>query len=155
MIIIIDTREQAPYEFTDYDVAVVRSTLPCGDYSIPGAEHLVSIERKMLDDLISCLMGKNRDRFERELGRLRPYHVAAVVVEASWQDISCGRYRSNMKPQSALQSVIAMQVRHNVPFMFCGDRSGAQYVTHGLLSKYAYEIDKQYKAIQMEVKNHA
>ncbi|MFO7861056.1 MAG: ERCC4 domain-containing protein, partial [Desulfosalsimonas sp.] len=111
MIIIIDTREQAPYEFTDYDVAVVRSTLPCGDYSIPGAEHLVSIERKMLDDLISCLMGKNRDRFERELGRLRSYHVAAVVVEAGWQDISRGRYTSNMKPQSALQSVIAMQVR--------------------------------------------
>jgi len=150
MIIITDTREQAPYEFTDYDVAVVRATLPCGDYSIPGAEHIVSIERKMLDDLISCLMGKNRDRFERELNRLRPYQVAAVVVEAGWQDISRGRYTSNMKPQSALQSVIAMQVRHNVPFMFCGDRSGAQYVTHGLLSKYHREIEKQYMAISKD-----
>ncbi len=155
MIIIADTREQHPYGFDNFDVDVARAALPCGDYSLPGCEHLVSIERKTLNDLINCLMGKNRDRFERELNRLRPYHVAAVVVEATLEDISSGRFVSNMKPQSALQSVIAMQVRHKVPFMFCGDRSGAQYVTHGLLSKYAYEIGKQYKAIQMEVQNHA
>jgi len=155
LIVIADTREQRPYDFTGYDVQIIQAGLPAGDYSIPGCESIVAIERKTLDDLINCLMVKNRDRFERELGRLRPYHVSAVVVEASWEDISRGRYTSNMNPQSALQSVIAMQVRHNVPFMLCGDRSGAQYVTHGLLSKYAYEIGKQYKAIQMEGKNHA
>jgi len=155
LIITADTREQRPYDFQGYDVQVIRAGLPAGDYSLPGAEHLVAIERKALDDLINCLMGKNRDRFERELNRLRPYHVSAVVVEATLKDISSGRFVSKMKPQSALQSVIAMQVRHNVPFMFCGDRSGAQYVTHGLLSKYAYEIDKQHKAIKMEVQKYA
>jgi DNA excision repair protein ERCC-4 len=65
------------------------------------------------------------------------------VVEAMLKDISRGRFVSKMKPQSALQSVIAMQVRNKVPFMFCGDRSGAQYFTHGLLSKYPSEIGKQ------------
>ena len=155
MIVVIDTREQLPYDFTGYDVQVVRATLPAGDYSIPGAEHLAAFERKSIDDLISCLMGSSRERFARELSRLRPYHVAAVVVESSWQDISRGRYTSNMNPQSALQSLIAMQVRYGVPFMFAGDRKGGEYVTHGLLQKYTYEIGKQYKAIKMEVQKHA
>ena len=149
MIIIVDTREQLPYDFQGYaDTEVIRAGLPVGDYSIPGAEHLAAIERKSLDDLISCLMGKARDRFERELTRLRPYHVAAVVVESSWEDIARGRYTSNMHPQAALQSIIALQVRYGVPFMMCGSREGGQYVCHGLLAKYHREIMKQSEAME-------
>ena len=148
MIIITDSREQLPYNFQGYDVQVVRAGLPAGDYSIPGAESLVAIERKELNDLIGCLMGKQRDRFTRELARLRPYHLAAVVVESTLEDVARGRYVSKMSPQAALQSIIAMQVRYGVPFMFCGDRKGAQYVTHAMLQKYQREVCKQYEAMK-------
>jgi len=112
MQIITDTREQLPYDFQGYaDVEVIRAGLLAGDYSIPGCEHLAAVERKTLDDLIGCFMGKDRERFARELARLRPYIVKAVVVESTLVDVARGRYTSNMKPQSAMQSVIAMQVR--------------------------------------------
>jgi len=80
MRILIDTREQAPFTFQGYDVDPEPATLPVGDYSLPGFEDRVAIERKSLEDLISCLMGSNRDRFERELYRGRHYDLFAVVV---------------------------------------------------------------------------
>ena len=120
-----------------------RAALPAGDYSLRNFEDTVSIERKELNDLIACLMNGNRDRFERELTKLRSYELAAVVVEASLEDVSKGRYRSEMKPHAALQSIFAFQVRYRVPFMFCGNRASAEYVTHSLLEKYFAEIQKR------------
>lgn len=145
MKILIDTREQAPFGFNGYDVTPETATLPVGDYSLPGFEDRAAIERKSLNDLIGCLMGKDRERFERELARGRHYDLFAVVVEASLADVSQGRYRSEMKAQAALQSIITMQVRYRVPFMWCGNRAGAEYMTHGLLSKYLREISERYR----------
>ena len=54
-----------------------------------------------------------------------------------------GLYRSEMKPHAVLQSVIAFQVRYTVPFLFCGDRAGAEYTTFWLLAKYAREIEER------------
>lgn len=152
--IIVDTREQLPFDFTSFPgVETIPGTLAAGDYSLPGAEHLAAIERKTVDDLAGCLT-TGRERFERELNRLRPYPLAAVVVEASLDDLARGRYTSQMQPQAALQSVIAMQVRYGIPFMFCGSRAAAEYITHGFLSKYAREIQKQYEA-QTKTLTHA
>jgi hypothetical protein len=89
--IIIDTREQAPFEVTRFpNVETERGTLATGDYSLPGFEDCVAIERKSLDDLIACLQGSNRERFERELQRARHYNLFAVVVEASLDDVRSG-----------------------------------------------------------------
>ena len=151
MFIVADSREQRPYTFQGYPgVEVIRAGLDAGDYSLPGAEHLAAIERKTLDDIVSSLLQKQRDRFERELARLRPYVLKAVVVESTWEDIARGRYVSKMHPQAALQSILAMQVRYGIPFLFCGSREGAQYVCHGLLSKYAYEVTKQAEAMSQQ-----
>ena len=142
--LIVDTREQAPYAFEQYSVNLDRAALPAGDYSIKGFEDKAAIERKSLDDLIGCLMGDNRGRFERELVKLRSYELAAVVVEANLQDLARGRYQSQMTPRAALQSITAFHIRHGLPFLFCSDRPGAEYMTYSLLSKYLYEIGKRY-----------
>jgi ERCC4-type nuclease len=146
MILLADTREQAPYSFAKYEAEVARAALPAGDYSLPGFEDKAAIERKELGDLIACLMGANRGRFERELARLRPYECRAVVVEASMQDVAQGRYRSDMKPHAALQSIIAFMVRFGVPFLWAGSREGGEYVTFWLLAKYLREIEERHKA---------
>jgi len=146
LIIITDSREQLPYNFQGYDVQVVRAGLPAGDYSLKGCENVAAIERKTIDDLIGCLT-KGRGRFEKELNRLRPYTLAVVVVEASLEEVAHGKYTSKMSAQAALQSIFAMQVRYGIPFMFCGSRRGGEYATHGLLSKYAREIIKQYEVL--------
>jgi DNA excision repair protein ERCC-4 len=81
MKILIDTREQAPFIFMDYEVEPVLATLPVGDYSLPGFEDRVSIERKSLNDLIGCLMNSILERFDRELARRRHQELFAVVGE--------------------------------------------------------------------------
>jgi DNA excision repair protein ERCC-4 len=147
MKILVDTREHLPYTFERFEgVQVVRGTLETGDYSLVGLEHLACIERKSIDDLLGCLTS-GRARFERELARMRPYQLKAVVVECSLRDISRGNYRSQMNPEAALQSVIAFQVRYSVPFVWAGNRAGGEYLTHGLLAKMAREITRQYTAI--------
>jgi len=142
---IIDTREQNPYSFSRYDCECITSTLNVGDYSLAGFEDRAAIERKSLVDLIGCLMGSNRERFERELSKLRFYDLAAVVVEASLEDVTKGRYRSELKPHAALQSVLAFQVRYRVPFVWAGNREGGEYTTFSLLEKYFVEIRKRYE----------
>jgi DNA excision repair protein ERCC-4 len=145
MKILVDTREQAPYFFQGFACETEPATLETGDYSLPGFEDRVGVERKELNDLINCLMGENRTRFEKELRRLSRFDLAAVVVESTFEDIFLARYKSEMKPQAALQSIFAFQVRHGVAFMFCGNRRGGEYVVHALLSKYFYEIEQRFK----------
>ena len=147
MKIIIDTREQAPYQFLKNAIQTERAALPCGDYSLAGFADKIAVERKTLDDLIGCLMGKDRDRFERELARAGCYERFAVVIEASLYDISAGRYRSDMKPHAALQSITAFFIRYGIPFLFCGDRAGAEYLTFSILEKFAYEIHARLKLL--------
>jgi len=69
MIILQDNRENLPYSFERWPVDVNAVTLQTGDYSLPGFTDQAAIERKSLNDLISCLMGGNRIRFEKELAR--------------------------------------------------------------------------------------
>jgi DNA excision repair protein ERCC-4 len=146
VIIVTDSREQLPYPFERFpDVEVITQTLPAGDYSLPGFEDRVAIERKSLDDLVQCLMNGQRDRFERELQRGSHYDLFCVVVEATLHDVSRGRYRSNMNSHAALQSVLAFSVRYRVPFLWCGDRAGGEYVTHSLIEKYLQELSKRFE----------
>ena len=95
MVILIDSREQAPYRF-DGEASEV-GTLPSGDYSIRGMEELVAIERKELSDFLACC-GRERDRFKRELVRLRGYRCKAVVIEATLAQILDGTPPANTPP---------------------------------------------------------
>ncbi|MCA1987342.1 MAG: hypothetical protein LDL27_12865, partial [Desulfovibrio sp.] len=68
MKIVVDTREQRPFRFERWPAVILEpGTLPTGDYSLPGLAHRVALERKSLDDLVSCLKSTGRERFEREL----------------------------------------------------------------------------------------
>ena len=145
MRILIDSREQAPYLFRGFDVETEVVPLPVGDYSLPGFTDKVAIERKELNDLISCLMNGNRDRFKRELAKTRHFDLFAVVVEAPLSAVLRGQYRSEMKVQAALQSILTFQVRYGVAFVWAGNRAGAEYIVHGLLSKYLREIGERFK----------
>jgi DNA excision repair protein ERCC-4 len=146
MRILIDTREQAPFTFDAFPGTTTETaTLPAGDYSLPGFTDRVSIEKKELNDLVGCLMGSNRDRFEKELIKGRAYDLFVVVVEASLDDLANGRYKSQMKAHSAAQSIFAFQVRYRLSIVWAGNRNRAEYVTYGLLSKYLREIGERYK----------
>lgn len=67
---------------------MITEALPAGDYSLPGFEDRVAIERKSVDNLIGCLMNSDRSRFERELQRASHYDLFAVVVESTLHGVS-------------------------------------------------------------------
>ncbi len=146
MKIVIDSREQTPFDFAGFDCTVEVGGLSVGDYSLKGLETFVAIERKSIDDLVGCLTGE-RDRFERELARGCGLDFFAVVVEAGFQDLAAGAYRSRMKPHAACQSVLAMMQRYRMPFFFGGSRKGAEYACYWLLSKYLREATNHFESI--------
>ncbi|OGV63359.1 MAG: hypothetical protein A3K19_29145 [Lentisphaerae bacterium RIFOXYB12_FULL_65_16] len=145
MIVLVDNREQVPFRFTRWpDIITQPATLYAGDYSLPGLEGAVALERKSLADLVTCLAAE-RERFEHELSRLSGMDFAAVLVEGDFRDLAAGRYRSQLNPRAAVASVAAFSVRY-VPILFGGDRDGAELMCVELLSKYARELAKRYGA---------
>lgn len=118
---IVDTREQTPLDLSP--LRVERGTLSTGDYSIVGLEDEVSIERKSLGDLLACV-GRERERFERELDRLRAYRVRCLVVESSWQEIEQGDWRSKLKP-SQVSSSLLRWLETGIPIALVGDHARA------------------------------
>ncbi len=84
LAIVVDSREQLPFSFkghTCYEgTTVTTGTLNTGDYSLEGLTSFVAVERKSLPDLVMCL-GKERERFVRELERGRALDAFAVICE--------------------------------------------------------------------------
>jgi DNA excision repair protein ERCC-4 len=114
-VIVIDTREQEPLVFTNLESR--RGTLQSGDYSVAGCEELFAIERKSIADLVGCCMGENRQRFERELHRLRGFLFARLLIVGSRGEIEVQRYHSRISPKAVLGSLAAWEVRF-VPVVF-------------------------------------
>lgn len=146
--ILVDSREQHPLTFPNLPVTTERVTLSCGDYSLPGWEDRVCLERKgSLDELVGNLC-QDRERFEKELARSRNMELFAVVVEGSYVDLIGGRYRSQMKAKAVIASLAAFTIRYKVPFYFVESRQGAEMLIYSLLSKFLYEIERRWKRAQ-------
>ena len=148
MKILVDTREQRPFTFEHerYGVQIQPGTLSIGDYSLRGLEDKVAVERKSLPDLVQCL-GRERERFKRELLRGAALDAFVVVVEAGWTDLAGGNFRSQLNPHAACQSVLAFMSRYRVPFLFAGSRPAAEYVTWGILRQYLEGARKRWASI--------
>ena len=149
MRVLVDSREQRPFSFAGprYEgVEVETAALTIGDYSLGGLADKVAVERKELPDLVQCL-GRERERFERELQRGAALDAFVVVVEASWADLAAGRYRSRLNPHAACQSVLAFSGRYRLPFLFAGSRAAAEYVTWGFLRQYLEGARRRWSSI--------
>ena len=149
MKIIRDTREQDGYSFEHEryaETTIEVGTLDTGDYSLSGLTDKVAAERKSIPDLVACL-SRERERFARELLRGAALDAFCVAVEGSFTELANGQYRSQMNPHAACQSVAAFTARYNIPFVFCGSRSAAEYFVHSFLRQYLEGAQKRLKAI--------
>ncbi len=148
--IAVDNRERWPFDFSGEGyagVSVVHKALSVGDYAIVGAEDCAAVERKSLDDLAHCL-GRDRERFLRQLQRGRGMDAYAVIVEAPWSDLVAGRYRSQLHPNAATATVTAIMARMGIPFLFCGSRAEAEMATFQFLNQYARGIRRRLRAVE-------
>jgi DNA excision repair protein ERCC-4 len=113
---IIDTREQKP--LTLDPLRTVKRGLDTADYSILGLEKFIAVERKSLPDLLACV-GRERERFDRCLDRLRQINARAVVVEASWEELAFTHNfgRSMITSEQVMGSVLGWMAS-GIPFLF-------------------------------------
>jgi len=144
--IIIDTREQDPLTFRN--LPTEPGTLAVGDYSIKGLEHLIAVERKRLEDLLACV-GRERERFERELSRMRAYRYRHLVVETDSKTLLSGRWqRSKVTAAAACGSLAAWAARYGVCVWFAGDHEQAGLWVERILFQAARDVAKRLEACQ-------
>ncbi len=141
--VIIDTREQAPLSFKN--LLTTRAALETGDYSVAGLEHLIAVERKSLPDLLACC-GHGRERFKRELQRLRAYRFRLLVVESDAAELEAGEWRSQLKPQHLLGSLASWTADFGLPVWLAGDHEGAGRFVERFLYQAARHIRDEYSA---------
>ncbi len=142
--VIIDTREQNPWTFAN--LPTEPGSLSTGDYSVRGLEHLISIERKSLDDLLACV-GRERDRFKSELQRLRAYRFRALVIEADYANLEAGRWRSQLKPSHVLGSLAAWQAQYSLPVMLARDHESGERFAERFLYQAARCVAEENAAL--------
>ncbi len=121
LIAICDTREQTPFDLAPLQCE--RATLRTGDYSIKGLEHVVTVERKSLQDLIGCI-GYGRERFDREMQRILSYPSRLIVIEASLAQIQLKQYRGETHPNSVIGSLLGWMAR-GIPVLLANDHTEA------------------------------
>jgi ERCC4-type nuclease len=137
-VIVVDSREQEPLMFTR--LQSVRGTLYSGDYSVRGLENKFAVERKNLDDVASCCVNSNRDRFERELHRLRGFCFVRLLIIGTREDLAAGRYHSKIIPGAVLATLDVFEIRYSIPLVFCSSPTEASIAIERWVWRFAREV---------------
>lgn len=148
--IVIDTREQRPWEFPEW-VPVRHRKLDFGDYALEG-DAGYAIERKSLSDFVGTL-SSGRERFGREMARA--YGSMArmdVIVEASFHQIMFNiqggeilppEYgHPKVNPGAVCKWISELMLEDGVSILFCDDPSHAAYMAYALLLERSMILDR-------------
>lgn len=153
IIIVVDGREPKTGGWEPYfTVPTVRGPLDTGDYSVVGCEELICIERKTLDDLISCFTGE-RERFVRELRRFRMIPDRYIICEANYEDLLRGEYHSKMHPRAAWASAVALMTRYRIPLLMAGDAETAAELCQAILVRWFKEHVKVIETVEQAARD--
>lgn len=147
--IIVDTREKTPPPF-DLLIKTIPGKLQTGDYSILNLEHLVRVERKSLGDLVmSC--GRERERFDRCIERLRGFQLAMLVIEARESSVELKQYRGEMHPNAILGAVHSWRAK-GINIDWAGDAPTAAIHISRTLFAFARERYRELGAFHKNLK---
>jgi DNA excision repair protein ERCC-4 len=147
--IIIDTREQLPYEFKGFTTKV--SGLKTGDYSLEGLEDKITIERKSLADFVSSVVVQH-DRFCRECDRMVTHSTKAIIVEGTMEEILRQQYKSQVHHSSVIGATAKILIDYGIPVIFCGGRIAGEYFTLRLLTKF-WKRQEERRVIELNRKS--
>ena len=145
--IIVDTREQLPFLFKNYEgVTVIRKALKTGDYSIGGFENKIVIERKAGGDYLSSIT-HDRDRFESELTRLAEIPHTFIVIEDELANLI--KYNRNINVNSILGTIASWEIKYNTRFHFMRGRELAEAFIYRIFYNFLRTVKSEdYHEIQ-------
>lgn len=172
MRVIVDSREQKNQHilqfFKNQKLNYETRKLEFGDYScvIPAKkewfpndepvkpielslESRVVIERKGSIDEIATNIGSDRERFERELIRIKAAGAKAVLLLENYETDrvlrgpEMGKYRSNLKPNLIVQNINHLCIRYDLYLVTLASSDYAGLMIRTLLSRMVYEYLKE------------
>ncbi len=147
LLAIVDTREQAPLDLL---LPTVEGKLQTGDYSLVGLDTRIRIERKSIQDLVMCV-GRERERFDRCIERLRGFELAVLVIEGTEGVIEMKQYRGETSPDAVLGSVHAWRAK-GINIDWAGDRQRAAVHISRTLFSFAREKYRELGAFHRNLK---
>lgn len=151
MVIVIDTREQHPLDFSLWkDVKVHRMELWPGDYTVLGGAQYLAIERKSVSDLVGTMKtgyagigSTTPKRFDRELMALHSVIArggrAFVLVEPdgplgtvcpAFDQIKAHSYRSIIAPDKVLAFIKSIRSGWHVPVVMTDSRTQSAEIVY-------------------------
>lgn len=154
--VVIDTREQHPFEFADYELGgityralTVRKKLDTGDYALLGFEDVdgAVVERKTIQDLCASLI---QERFWNECERLQQHAETTIVVEGNYEDARFCTERDHPGMSWESMSGLLNRLIRTVPVVFCSTASDAAHFTLKALRKFH---EHKMKEIKSNIKN--
>ena len=131
MVYVVDSLEQHTEALDirlSYLQPFVRERLLSGDYTaktlLPNGTWFylpVSIERKMSLSEAAGNFCRERERFRAEFNRARDAEIRLYILieQSSWENAYAGAYRSQMKPQSLIASLLTWMARYGCPILLC------------------------------------
>ena len=151
MVIVIDTREQHPLDFSFWkDVKIQRRELWPGDYTVLGGAQYLAIERKSVSDLVGTMKtgdagigATTPKRFDRELMALHSVIArggrAFVLVEPdgqlgtvcpAFEQIKAHSYRSIIAPDKVLAFIKSIRSGWHVPVVMTDSRTQSAEIVY-------------------------
>jgi ERCC4-type nuclease len=127
--VIIDTREQLPYVFSDYiQFHTISKKLDTGDYSIVGLEDKFCLERKK--SITEFAGNITQTRFADELRRMSKIAHPFILLEFSFGQIDrypegCGlsqkvKDKIKIRAPYILKCMAQIQIQYGIHIIMCG-----------------------------------
>jgi ERCC4-type nuclease len=137
-VILVDTREQNPFEFSRFEgwfSGIEKRALKLGDYAIAGLEDHCVVERKELADLVRSLTSE-RSVFVNRLRLMSRYPHRLLVITASLSEVKSPYAWAGGSPNRITQSLIAALAGLQVPFL-CSE---THELGEELVASYLYQV---------------
>lgn len=142
--IIIDTREQLPWEFGYHSTS--NKKLDTGDYSIAGFEDVLAIERKRSVSEIANNLSEGR--FLDVLDRMSKIRYSFILLEFDLNDVLEYPHNSDIPKKLwsklrvsgnyILKRLVEIQMKYGIHIIFCGSIENARRTAVSIM-KRVYE----------------
>lgn len=150
--IIIDTREQKPWEFPDHSTAVAK--LDTGDYSLEGLEDILCIERKRnVAEVANNIVEKRYDDWTK---RMAAYKHKFLILEFPLSYVYSFPVNSGMpkylwsktriSPKFIIKKLTELQIYYDIHVIFCDTIESASKIAEAIMYK-VYSNEQRKKSI--------